>query len=83
MPPQPEYETGFILDPEPPTEPPAPPSPTPAVVTTKPPEHSLPIMSHGIPEEYSQNPEHISHISGHTLWYKDLHKLKGSDSQMS
>ena len=34
-------------------------------------------MTHGIPEEYSQNPDHIHKISGHTLWYKDLKKLKG------
>lgn len=86
----PEYETGFLLDPEPPkappTAPPAPsPSPTPAYVPIVPtigPEPSLPVMSHGIPEEYSQNPDHIHKISGHTLWYKDLKKLKGKSKMV-
>ena len=39
-------------------------------------------MSHGIPEEYSQNPDHIHKISGHTLWYKDLKKLKGKSKMV-
>ena len=43
---------------------------------------SLPVMSHGIPEEYSQNPDHIHKISGHTLWYKDLKKLKGKSKMV-
>ena len=42
----------------------------------------LSVMTHGIPEEYSQNPDHIHKISGHTLWYKDLKKLKGKSKMV-
>jgi len=28
-----------------------------------------------IPDEYSQNPDHVDHIAGNTLFYKDLSKL--------
>ena len=46
----------------------------PILITTEHPKGQI-IISH-IPEEYSQNPEHINHIAGDTLFYKDLGKLK-------
>lgn len=72
----PAYETGFLLDPEVPTEPPAP-----IVITTEAPKDQI-IMAHGIPAEYSQNPEHIHKITGHTLWYKNTKKLKGKQKMV-
>jgi len=74
----PEYETGFLLDPEAPTDPPAPSYP---VVTTEAPKDQI-IMAHGIPAEYSQNPDHIHKIAGHTLWYKNVAKLKGKQKMV-
>jgi len=49
----------------------------PIIITTETPQelHGQIIISH-IPEEYSQNPDHIHHITGDTLFYKDLGKLK-------
>lgn len=45
----------------------------PIIITTETPKelHGQIIISH-IPEEYSQNPDHIHHITGDTLFYKDL-----------
>merc|ERR1712150_447145 len=49
----------------------------PIIITTERPKelHGHIFISH-IPEEYSQNPDHIHHITGDTLFYKDLGKLK-------
>ena len=48
----------------------------PIIITTERPKelHGHIVISH-IPEEYSQNPDHIHHITGDTLFYKDLGKI--------
>ena len=48
----------------------------PIIIRTETPKelHGQIIISH-IPEEYSQNPDHIHHITGDTLFYKDLGKI--------
>lgn len=51
-----------------------------SIVTTKPPKDQI-IISH-IPEEYSQNPDHISGIAHSTLFYKDLKKLKSKPKEV-
>lgn len=50
------------------------------IVTTPPPQGQI-IISH-IPEEYSQNPEHISGIAHETLFYKDLKKLHSKPKEV-
>ena len=50
------------------------------IVTTPPPKGQI-IISH-IPEEYSQNPEHISGIAHETLFYKDLKKLHSKPKEV-
>jgi len=76
-PPSPSPSPTYPPSPSPPPSYPPSPSPTyPTIVTNGHPT-DIPVMSHGIPAEYSQNPEHISSIAGHTLWYKNTKKLVG------
>ena len=51
-----------------------------SVITTKPPAGQV-IISH-IPEEYSQNPDHVKGIAHSTLFYKDTKKLKAKPKEV-
>ena len=64
------HETGFLINP------PGSGFPSSTLVTNNPLlSNSNDVVISNIPEEYSQNPDHVNHIAGDTLYYKDLSKL--------
>jgi len=73
-----EDDIGFLLNPGPPSDHSFPPFTTPTypIVTTEASKNQNSVLNE-IPEDFSQNPEHISMISQYPISYKDTDKLIG------
>ena len=73
-----EDDIGFLLNPGPPSDHSFPPFTTPTypIVTTEASKNPNSVLNE-IPEDFSQNPEHISMISQYPISYKDTDKLIG------